>query len=219
MIWTKRLPESNWDHISCQKKFSSKGLNTIDFQQSETTLYSFSDILSAPLPPSFSYFISLLDISQTPLWSSIQFSPSSITPSPTNLPPHPTPPQTPTLSVSLSFFSVHCCRELHTISASMCCCPRNRETKNRPIFFTPDISAEQSDCFYWQYTFSHLFCWPLSWICMCTCWDAALTNSFARGRHMVDAWQVTSPVQNCNLVFNVVLFPFQGFLRDALDGH
>ena len=69
--------------------------------------------------------------------------------------------------MSLSLSSVHCCGELHTISASVCCCPGNRDSKNRSIFFTPDISGAQSYCFYWHYTFSHLVSWPL--YCICTC--------------------------------------------------
>lgn len=34
-------------------------------------------------------------------------------------------------SPSLSFSSINRCGELHTISASVCCCPGNRDTKNR----------------------------------------------------------------------------------------
>lgn len=73
--------------------------------------------------------------------------------------------------MSLSLSSVHCCGELHTISASVCCCPGNRDTKNRSIFFTPDISGAQSYCFNWHHAFSHPFNWPLAYIlewCICT---------------------------------------------------
>lgn len=73
-------------------------------------------------------------------------------------------------SMSLSLSSIHCCRELHTISASVCCCPGNRDTKNRSIFFTPDISGAQSHCFYWHHVFSHPYNWPHACIFSnCTC--------------------------------------------------
>ena len=80
-------------------------------------------------------------------------------------------------SMSLSLSSIHCCGEFHTISASVCCCPGNRDTKNRSIFFTPDISGAQSYCFYWHRAFSHPFNWPLA------CISSASTQAlFARGR-------------------------------------
>lgn len=82
--------------------------------------------------------------------------------------PYPLSTSPPSMSLSLS--SIHCCGELHTISASVCCCPGNRDTKNRSIFFTPDISDAQSYCFYWHHAFSHPFNWPHAYIlCICTC--------------------------------------------------
>lgn len=63
-------------------------------------------------------------------------------------------------SMSLSFSSINCCGELHTIPASVCCCPGNRDTKNRSVFFTPEISGAESYCFYWHHAFSHPFNWP-----------------------------------------------------------
>lgn len=82
--------------------------------------------------------------------------------------------------MSLSLSSIHCCGELHTISASVCCCPGNRDTKNRSIFFTPDISGAQSYCFYWHRAFNHPFNWPHALIyCICTCmvvWGSSSTK-------------------------------------------
>lgn len=74
--------------------------------------------------------------------------------------PQPYPLSTSPPSVSLSFSSINCCGELHAISAFVCCCPGNRDTKNRSIFFTPDIYGPQSYCFYWHDAFSHPFNWP-----------------------------------------------------------
>lgn len=89
---------------------------------------------------------------------------------------------TPLLHPACLFFfsSINCCRELHTISASVCCCPSNRDTKNRPIFFTPDISGAQSYCFYWHHVFSHTFSWPRTYIPCVHCLSKAAPAKLLR---------------------------------------
>lgn len=95
------------------------------------------------------------------------------------------PSSLPASPPSLPLSWVHCCGELHTISASVCCCPGNRDTINRTIFFTPDISGEQSHCFYWHHAFSHPFGWPL--VLRLHMHREALADS--------SSWQPTRPTQ------------------------
>lgn len=102
------------------------------------TAWLFSDV---SIFHSFIYFIATLNIY-----------PNSISP---NLRP---PRFPPSLSLFLSW--VHCCGKLHTIPVSVGCFPGNRNTINRTIFFTPDISRVQSHSFSWHRAFSHPYRWP-----------------------------------------------------------
>lgn len=135
----------------------------------------------------------------------------------------PSPSFYQTCSPSFSFSSINRCGELHAISASVCCCPGNRDTKNRSVFFTPDISGAQSYCFCWNHAFSHPFNRPR--FMFATSQSASFarrsTGRFTAGCRSSSWWweRIVSPVQHRYLILNVILFAFQGLLRDALDGH
>lgn len=67
-------------------------------------------------------------------------------------------PHFSTLLISFPFLRHTAARELHTIPASVRCCPGNRITKNRSIFFLLlTFPAHNPTVFQWHRAFSHLF--------------------------------------------------------------